>query len=133
MLIIGPTPFISQSSPDHCPQPRIDFSYYEMSGPDICSFICVLDLEIINENKWFLLLVSVVSGSLMRFFRFFRFMRRACQPSFFVKEHYYTLSNVQVALISKNLFQEKSCYDLSTFDIYVGTQCTTFLVRCGQI
>ena len=35
LLIIGPNPFISQSSPDHSPQPRIDFSYYEISGPDI--------------------------------------------------------------------------------------------------
>ena len=40
LLIIGPDPFISQSSPDHIPQPRIDFSYYEISGPDICSLIC---------------------------------------------------------------------------------------------
>ena len=24
----------------HIPQPRIDFSYYEISGPDICSLIC---------------------------------------------------------------------------------------------
>jgi hypothetical protein len=40
LLIIGPNPFISQSSPDHSPQPRIDFSYYEISGPDICSLIC---------------------------------------------------------------------------------------------
>ena len=39
MLIIGPDPFISQSSPDHSPQTRIDFSYYEISGPDICSLI----------------------------------------------------------------------------------------------
>ena len=37
---IGPDPFISQSSPDHSPQPRIDFSYHEISGPDICSHIC---------------------------------------------------------------------------------------------
>ena len=35
-----PRPFLTQSSPDHCPQPRIDFSYYEISGPDICSLIC---------------------------------------------------------------------------------------------
>ena len=42
MLIIGPGPFISQSGPDHSPLPRIDFSYYEISGPDICSLICVL-------------------------------------------------------------------------------------------
>jgi len=40
LLIIGPTPFFPQSSPDHSPQPRIDFSYYEISGPDICSLIC---------------------------------------------------------------------------------------------
>jgi hypothetical protein len=40
LLIIGPNPFISQSSPDHRPQPRIDFSCYEISGPDICSLIC---------------------------------------------------------------------------------------------
>ena len=40
LLIIGPDPFISQSSPDRSPQPRINFSYYEISGPDICSLIC---------------------------------------------------------------------------------------------
>ena len=40
LLIIGPNTFISQSSPDNIPQPRIDFSYYEISGPDICSLIC---------------------------------------------------------------------------------------------
>jgi hypothetical protein len=40
LLIIGPDPFISQSSPDHSPQPIINFSYYEISGPDICSLIC---------------------------------------------------------------------------------------------
>ena len=28
------------SSPDHSLQPRIDLSYYEISGPDICSLIC---------------------------------------------------------------------------------------------
>ena len=33
MLIIGPDPYISQSSPNHSPQPRTVFSYYEMSGP----------------------------------------------------------------------------------------------------
>ena len=40
LLIIGPDPFISQSSSANSPQPRIDFSYYEISGPDICSLIC---------------------------------------------------------------------------------------------
>ena len=41
-----PNPFFSQSSPNHSPQPRIDFSYYEISGPDICSLIC--------ESKYFM-------------------------------------------------------------------------------
>ena len=50
LLIISPDPFISQSSPDHSPLPRIDFSYYEISGSNICFLICgrasVLDLSI---------------------------------------------------------------------------------------
>ena len=47
LLIIGPDPFIPQSSPDHSPLPRIDFSYYEISGPDICFLICsVRSIEI---------------------------------------------------------------------------------------
>ena len=45
LLIIGPDPFISQSSPDHSSQPRIDFSYYAILGPDICSLIC-------DSNTW---------------------------------------------------------------------------------
>jgi hypothetical protein len=51
LLIIGPDPFISQSSPDHSPQPRIDLSYYEISGPDICSLICdaVVGAEVVSE------------------------------------------------------------------------------------
>jgi hypothetical protein len=44
LLIISPDPFISQSSPDHSPQPRIDFSYHEISGPDICFLICDLHM-----------------------------------------------------------------------------------------
>ena len=40
LLIIGPKPSISQSSPDHSQQPRIEFSYNEISVPDICSLIC---------------------------------------------------------------------------------------------
>ena len=35
-----PKPFFLHSSPPHSPQLRIDFSYYEISGPDICSLIC---------------------------------------------------------------------------------------------
>ena len=40
--LLWPTPFYSTvySSPDHSPQPRIDFPYYEISEPDICSLIC---------------------------------------------------------------------------------------------
>ena len=35
-----PKPFISQSSPGHSLQPRIDFSYHKMSATSICSLIC---------------------------------------------------------------------------------------------
>ena len=42
LLIIGPDPFIPQSSPGHSPQPKIDPPYHEISGPDICSLICEL-------------------------------------------------------------------------------------------
>ena len=51
LLIIGPDPFISQSSPYHSPQPRIDFSYYEISGPDICSLICVVAPHDVSFQK----------------------------------------------------------------------------------
>ena len=48
--MIGPNPFISQSSPvQPRPQPRIDFSYYEISGPDICSYLC---LQVFQEDCW---------------------------------------------------------------------------------
>ena len=40
LLIIGPDPFIPQTSPGHRPQPKIDFPYHEISGPHICSLIC---------------------------------------------------------------------------------------------
>jgi hypothetical protein len=40
-----PNPFFSQFSPDHSPQPRIEFSYYEISGPDSCSLICVSTVD----------------------------------------------------------------------------------------
>ena len=52
LLIIGPDPFISKSSPDHSPQPRIDFSYYEISGLDICSLFCDIITSVHNiHNK----------------------------------------------------------------------------------
>ena len=41
-----PRPFFPQSSPDQSPQPRIDFPYYEISEPDICSLICEVALKI---------------------------------------------------------------------------------------
>ena len=37
--VLGPYPFFPTVQPG--PQPRIDFPYYEISGPDICSLICV--------------------------------------------------------------------------------------------
>jgi hypothetical protein len=40
-----PKPFFPLASPDHSPQPRIDFSYYEILGPDICSLICELEMD----------------------------------------------------------------------------------------
>ena len=40
LLRIGPDPFFPRSSPGHSPQPKIDFPYQEISGPDICSLIC---------------------------------------------------------------------------------------------
>ena len=33
-----PRPFYSTVQP--WPQPKIDFSYYEISGPEVCSLIC---------------------------------------------------------------------------------------------
>ena len=51
LLMIDPAPFIAQSSQDHSPQPRIDFSYYEISGPDICSLICG---GLPDTQSWFL-------------------------------------------------------------------------------
>ena len=45
LLIICPNPFFPQSSPGHSPQPKIDFPYHEISGPDICSLICALDQD----------------------------------------------------------------------------------------
>ena len=45
-----PRPFFPTVQPR--PQPRIDFSYYEISGPDICSLICdLLLLKKINVLK----------------------------------------------------------------------------------
>ena len=37
------TVFNPQSSPGHSPQPKIDFPYHEIVGPDICSLICGAD------------------------------------------------------------------------------------------
>ena len=51
LLIISPNPFISKSSPDNSPQPRIDFSYYEISGPDICSLICALHFRYTTNSR----------------------------------------------------------------------------------
>jgi hypothetical protein len=47
LLRIGPDPFFPQSSPGISPRPNMDFPYYEISGPDICSLICVVHSETI--------------------------------------------------------------------------------------
>ena len=44
MLIICPDPFISQSSPDHSPQPRVDFSW-NLGTRHLFSYLCALDLD----------------------------------------------------------------------------------------
>jgi hypothetical protein len=36
---------------DHSPQLRIDISFYEISGPDICSLICDLKLGKTGAKK----------------------------------------------------------------------------------
>ena len=43
LLRIGPDPFFPLTSLGHSPRPKIDFPYHEISGPDICSLICVND------------------------------------------------------------------------------------------
>ena len=50
-----PNPFFSQSSLDLSPQPRIDFSYYEILGPDICSLICDSGSLEVYRNAFFLI------------------------------------------------------------------------------
>ena len=50
----NPLFFTVQSSPDYSPQPRIEFSYYEISGPDISSLICGVLQTIFNEPCTFL-------------------------------------------------------------------------------
>ena len=52
LLIIGPDHFFTLPSPGHSPQPRIDFSYYEISGPDICYLICVFNPSFYRTSLW---------------------------------------------------------------------------------
>ena len=52
LLIIGPDPFITQTSPGHSPQPKIDFPYHEVSGPDICSLICEASMVLQNYHHF---------------------------------------------------------------------------------
>ena len=37
---------------DHSPKPRIDISYYEISGPDICSLICGYELRFVFKYNF---------------------------------------------------------------------------------
>ena len=60
-------PFFPQSSPGISPQPKIDFPYYEISGPDICSLICALTSEAeanfpIPSNRKHLLSIYIKLG-----------------------------------------------------------------------
>ena len=48
LLRIGPDHFFPLTSQGHSPQPKIDFPYHEISGPDICCLIC--DGGKANEN-----------------------------------------------------------------------------------
>ena len=34
------------------PQPRFDFPYHEISGPGICSLICVVFVATFHESHW---------------------------------------------------------------------------------
>ena len=57
-----PRPFYFTVKPR--PQPRIDFSYYEISGPDICTLICAGTYNSTNEQiEKERYLISVSSGS----------------------------------------------------------------------
>ena len=38
-----PKPFLTQPSPSHSQQPKIDFSYHKNVPPDICSLICAIN------------------------------------------------------------------------------------------
>ena len=75
LLIISPDPYISQSSPDHSPQPRIDFPFYEISGPDICSltYLCpaLMDTFVVHSDLRILFLASCKYGTY-----------KSCRPGF---------------------------------------------------
>ena len=49
--------FVVQSSPDHSPQPIIDFTYHEISGPDICSLI----FDVLWASNFYVVSVTVLS------------------------------------------------------------------------
>ena len=57
LLIIGPDSFFQLSSPDHSPQPKIDFPYHEILGPDICFLICES-----NSMRWHFMALTSKSG-----------------------------------------------------------------------
>ena len=87
LLIIVPNPYLSQSIPDHSPQPRIDFSYYEISEQDICSLICANDPIIENiavPNVTDNVLKSAYAGMVLRQVASHAF-RRNCQDVIFLQ------------------------------------------------
>ena len=75
LLIISPDLFISQSSPDHSSQPRIEFSYYGISGPDICSLICgwQLTIDFIAIIIWHAVKLSIADNWIVQADEFIQF------------------------------------------------------------
>ena len=47
-------------------QPRIDFSDYEISGPDICSLICGYRLIFFRKSILFTILPNTLNGNLLK-------------------------------------------------------------------
>ena len=72
LLRIGPDHFFPLTSQGHSPQPKIDFPYHEISGPDICSLICVfhaLDFSAKRNpiSAWIFATVIALKGRIEKF------------------------------------------------------------------
>ena len=63
LLRIGPDHFFPLTSQGHSPQPKIDFPYHEISGPDICSLICDIIAGLVYSSiAWMFLQISGFYG-----------------------------------------------------------------------